>query len=194
MWSQKTSSHNLQLYRVPGVALAAIVKQIILCDGGREEKKKTIQKVICDLWDQCRAASVTSEHHMSVSNGKRYAVEPACRVIKAGGLYVRGVAGSGTVPAGSVVSPFIRWTFEQSCCEHPALVLLKACFGFFFFWWKPLFYETSFHYEEHSAYLHAKLPSECFMRNEVILRGIGGKGRPPCLMLSLLSHDFHNKG
>lgn len=34
---------------------------------------------------------------MSVSNGKRYAAEPACHVIKAGGLYVRGVAGSGAV-------------------------------------------------------------------------------------------------
>lgn len=61
------------------------------------EKKKTIRKVICNLWDQCCTASVTSEHHMSVSNGKRYAAKPACRVIKAGGLYVRGVASSGAV-------------------------------------------------------------------------------------------------
>lgn len=57
-----------------------------------KEKKKTIQKVICDLWDQCCTASVTSEYHMSVSNGKRYAVEPACRVIKAGGLCVCAVS------------------------------------------------------------------------------------------------------
>lgn len=34
---------------------------------------------------------------MSVSNGKRYAVELACRVIKAGALYVHGGAGSGAV-------------------------------------------------------------------------------------------------
>lgn len=33
---------------------------------------------------------------MSVSNGKRYAAEPACRVIKAEGLYVR-IASSGAV-------------------------------------------------------------------------------------------------
>lgn len=185
MWSQKTSSNNLQLHRVPGVALAAIVRQIILCDGGREEKKKTIQKVICDLWVQCRAASVTSEHHMSVSNGKRYAVEPACRVTKAGGLYVRGVAGSGTVTAGTAVSPFIRWTFEKSDSPKSLLriFLMKA-----FILWNIISLSGAF------WYLHAKLPSECFMRNEVILRGIGGKGWPPCLMLSLLSHDFHNKG
>lgn len=73
--------------RVPEVALVAIVKQIMLCDW----KKKTIQKVICDLWDQYCAASVTSKQHMSVSNGKRYAVQPACRVIKAVGLYIRSV-------------------------------------------------------------------------------------------------------
>lgn len=45
-----------------------IVRQIMLCDW----KKKTIQKVTCDLWEQKCGSSVISEHHMSVSNGKRY--------------------------------------------------------------------------------------------------------------------------
>lgn len=54
----------------PRVALVAIVKQIILCDW--KKRKKTIRKVICDPWDHCCAASVTSKHRMSVSNGKRY--------------------------------------------------------------------------------------------------------------------------
>lgn len=47
---------------------------------------------------------------MSVSNGKRYAAEPAYRVIKAGGLDVRGVASSGAVMGGggSVISLFIH--------------------------------------------------------------------------------------
>lgn len=32
---------------------------------------------------------------------------------------------------GSVVSTFIRWRLDKLCCEHHALVLLKACFRFF---------------------------------------------------------------
>lgn len=133
---------------VPGVASAAIVKQIMLCDGGRR-KKKTIQKVICDLWDQCRAASVTSEHHMSVSNGKRYAVEPACRVIKAGALYVHGGAGAGAV-TGTLWSHRLSAEDSRSRAANAPL-LLKACFGVFFFWWEPLFHKISFQYEERST-------------------------------------------
>lgn len=80
---------------------------------------------------------------MSVSNGKRYAVEPACRVIKAEVcVCVRHhwlCRGDG----GAVVSPFIRWRCEKSCCEHPALLLLKACFRIFF---DESFYSIKYHF------------------------------------------------
>lgn len=128
---------------VPGVASAAIVKQIMLCDGGRR-KKKTIQKVICDLWDQCRAASVTSEHHMSVSNGKRYAVEPACRVIKAGALYVHGGAGAVT---GTLWSHRLSAEDSRSRAVNAPL-LLKACFGVFFY---ESLYSIKYHFNMRSV-------------------------------------------
>lgn len=71
-------------------------------------EKKTIQKVICDLWDQYCAASVTSKHHMSVSNGKRYAVQSACRVIKAAGLHIRSMAATVALAGLSGLLAYLR--------------------------------------------------------------------------------------
>lgn len=93
MWSQKTSSNNPRLHQGAWG-----------CIGGHRQtnnslwlKKQTIQKVICDLWDQYCAASVTSKYHMCVSNGRRYRVQSVCHEIKAGGLYICSITATVTL-------------------------------------------------------------------------------------------------
>lgn len=86
MWSQKTSSNNPRIHEGAWG-----------CIGGHRQTNNALwlkkDNPKGHLWplDQYCAASVTRKHHMSVSNSKRYAVQPACCWIKAVGLYIRSI-------------------------------------------------------------------------------------------------------